>query len=355
MAQPHYNIWLLDEDYTKTALVQDWVKLIFWQKLNGLGPLEELSLAPNNSVIPDLTFGKTTRLQIYRDGTLVWGGTVEGERWQYPNTAPIGATYRLYGQDYAAYAQQRIVVPPDGYDWDERTDALDDLAKQYVRAHMGASAAAARQFSDLTVDADAGECSSAAKAYGYETVLEVLKDLAKEGGFYWRFVPTATGCTFTTAYPLWGTDKTQGNDPECVLSYDRRNILDLSYTSEVVGHANYVYIAGAGAGLSRITSTASTAADITSYGRREMFYNSPRYSTAAELAYEGALALNLYKPAVELSLRHVPLMWIDDYVLGDQISILLHDFREFDWDATVTAVRVTIDTDGIEYVDPQLE
>lgn len=354
MSQPTYAIWVLDKDYNKVQIINHWLKMTFWQKLNDIAPLEELYLTPDNSFIPAVRFGTRTRIQIYRDGSLVWGGTIEGERWHNPKTSPIGSTYYCYGLDYAAYAKWRVVVPASGYDYDECEDSADDVAKHYVRAHLGANAELARRFTDLTVDGDSGRCGSVSKAYAYDSVLDVLKDLARENSFYWRFVPTSAGCTFKTMYPLWGEDRTKGTEKETVISYDRRNILDADYATETTQLSNYIYVLGPGQGLTRVTSTASSS-DVSTYGRRETSYSAPNTGDEEYLTDEGNYQLAQKRVVANLTMTHKPLMWRRDYNLGDKISIRLRQFRDFEWDAVVTAVRVTVDQNGVETVEPQLE
>jgi len=349
-----YTVWLLAANYDKYRMVKP-LSLTFWLAVNGVGPLEDLSVASNDAIIPSLAMER--RVLILRDGAPIWGGKLQGEGWEDPQTAPTGSRYTVRGLDHAAYATWRVVLADSGQDYDEQTDHADDVAKAYVRRHLGTSAAAARRFSDLTVADDLHQCTSVHKRWRGEDVLTRLNALATEKQFYWRFAPTATGCTFATRYPLWGVDRTRGNgaNPECVWSLGRRKTTasSMSYTGDVSEHINYIYAAGQGEGKDRTIVERSTAADITAYGRRELWVDARNYSATADLQAEADERLRERRPLRMLAAQPLPGSFKASWDLGDKVTIYARkNYRDFELNAVVMAVKVTIGPDGIEQAEP---
>ncbi len=353
-----YAVWLLANDYTKTALLANtgdtrtWTRLYYRQVLNGCGACT-LELAPNSPKISDLALMK--RLLIYRDGTLVYGGLILGIGWE------IGAdgeeTYTVRALDHAIYADWRIVTPSSGQEYDTRTDSADDVAKAYVRAHMGSGAAAGRQFSDLSVEADAGAVASHTEQARYVILLNLLQKLAEKVAFRWRFVPSATGCEFQTSAPPWGLDRTRGNgvNAEVIWSLDRRNVLEMEYIADLLEHYNYLYVAGQGEGVDRTVVERSNATAISAYGRRERLVDARHLSLTASLEARGDQALQEYAVIEDMTALPERDSWKVSWDLGDYVTISANRYgRTFSEDVEITAVNVEVSQEGVEHVRPEL-
>lgn len=358
---PNYQLWLCNDDYTRSALLansgtaRSWAKLSYRQAVNDL-ETASVDLVPSSDKVASAALMK--RLLIYRDGVIVFGGLLEGEQWKIEASAPAGDTWTIHARSAAEYATWRLALPGSGDEYDSRTDSLDDVAKAFVRAHMGSGAAAARQFSDLTVQADAGSAASATEEARYDVLLTLLQKLAKQGGFDWRFVPGATGVEFQTAYPIWGLDRTKGNgvNDEMVFSLDRRNFGEMTFTRDLLGHYNYLYVGGQGEGSDRTIVERSTAGDITAYKRRERFYNGSRYSLTASLEAAGDVELAKLAASEVMTVKPLPGVWPAQFDLGDLVTMFVVRYgRTFTQDAKVTAINVTVDPEGIEDVTPELE
>ena len=217
---PAYQVWLLNDNYSKFMYLGGWLKLAYRVGLNQMcGAC--IDLKANDPKIETIALMK--RLLILRDGVVVWGGLLQTEGWVVEGSAPTGDTYFLDALDYAAYLDWRTIPRPDGEDYDWYEDHADNVAKAIVRNHLGVSALAARQFSDLTVAADVSAVASCQRSLVAGTVLERLIALVALKHFYWRIVPGAAGCTFTTYYPLAGLDRTRGNgvNDEIVFTPDQ--------------------------------------------------------------------------------------------------------------------------------------
>ncbi len=357
----NYQIWLCDDTYARAVLlsnsgeVRTWTRLAYRQCINDLAGLS-LDLVANSPKIKDIALMQ--RILVYRDGTLVFSGLLQEEEWNIATSAPAGDTYALSALDLASYADWRLVVPASGQSHDTRTDYADDVAKDYVYYHAGAGAASARQFSDLAVAADEHAVASLTEEARYDNLLTLLKNLARKGGFDWRFVPTDTGCTFTTAARPWGTDRSQGNGAvdEVIFSLDRRNVRSVRYVKSVLAHHNYVYVGGQGEAADRNIVERSTSADITAYKRREIFHDATRLTLTASLQAEGDAKLKEWQPEEYLEIRPAASAWPTTYGLGDIVTVAANRYgRTFSMDAQVTALNIEVTAEGEEQVTPQLE
>lgn len=355
-----YAVWLCDNAYARTLLlsnsgnVRTWSRLSYRQCINGMGSLS-VDLVANSAKIASIALMQ--RILVYRDATLVFSGLLSEEEWSIEESAPEGDTYKLSALDVATYTDWRLVVPAAGQSHDTRTDHADDVAKDFVYYHAGAGAAAARQFSDVAVAADGHAGTSITEEARYDNLLELLKKLANKGAFDWRFVPAATGCTFTTAARPWGTDRTQGNgvNTEVIFSLDRRNVRAVHYVKSLLAHRNYVYVGGQGEEENRTIVERSTAADITAYKRRETFHDATRLTLTASLQAEGDAKLLEWRAEEYLEVKPAATAWPTNYDLGDLVTVAANRYgRTFTMNAQVTALNVAVTAEGNEQVTPDL-
>lgn len=352
-----YQVWALNDDYSRAVFLANagnertWSKLEYGQELNAMRGAV-IDLVPSSSKIASL--GTMKRILIYRDGAIVFGGLIVRVGWEIGQEAPQGDTYQIAALDYGCYAKWRVVIPDAAAEYDEVTDHLDDAAKAYVANHAGSTATvAARQFSDLTVEADEAAVGSDTVQARYDNLLSLLQELGNKGAFDWRFVPSATGVVFQTAYPYWGLDRTKGNgvNAEMVISIDRRNWREVAFSEDLTEHYNFVYVAGQGEGVNREIVERSTAGDITAYKRRELFVDARDLELTSALQLRGDAKLAEYKPAVELSGAPLTSTWKSGWDLGDQITIYANRYgRTFAEDAQCRAIEVTVASDGRETV-----
>ncbi len=352
---PAYQLWVLDAAYAKLAYIRDYAQLEYKLVLNGLD-WARLEMLPNDAKIAELLMGR--RLLIVRNGAIVFHGRMLREGWQRPETAPAGETWAVWAYGGAHYAKRRYVVPASGQEYDTRTDNADDVAKDYVYYHCGGGAAAARQFADLTVAADANAAGSLTWDARYSRVYDVLDKLRLKGGFDWRFVPTASGYTFTTAYPQWGLDRTKGNgvNDEMVFQVDRRNFRRMGYEFDASELENYAYVAGQGEGADRTVRERSDATSITAYGRCEAFVDARDLQLAASLDARGDS--ELAKRAARQSMSVLPTagLWPGSFGLGDLVTIQAYQWeRTFAMDAKVVALDVKVTAQELELVTPEVE
>jgi hypothetical protein len=357
MAQ--YQVWVENDAYAKQALITRYLKLTYTQVLNDIGYCQ-LEMHPDDPKITELT--EMRRLKIIRDGEIVWGGIILRTEWKIPETAPEGETFVAYALDHTVYADWRLIVPPSGSAYDTRSGPADDVAKAYVYYHAGAGAAAGRQFTDLSVQANASACANVREEGRYIILLSMLQKLRVKGGFDFRFVPLANGCEFRTAYPRWGVDRTKGNgvNDECVFAIDRRNFSEMTYALDLLAHYNYWYVGGQGEGEDRAIVERSDAGYIASYKRRERFRDARRLQLTASLEAEGDEAIEEARPLETMTVQPKSGIWKatsgTTYDLGDLVTCYAHRWgRTFSLNAKITAVKVEVTPDELEIVTPTLE
>lgn len=354
-----YQVWIENNAYAKQALITRYQKFTYTQVLNGIGYCT-LEMHPEDAKVAYLD--AMNRIKIIRNGSIVFGGIILRLGWNIPSTAPAGERFTAHALDHGAYADWRLIVPAALSAYDTRTGPADDIAKEYVYYHAGAGAGAGRPFTDLAVQADAGDCASVREEGRYMKLLTMLERLQQKGGFDWRFVPGDSGCTFTTAYPQWGLDRTKGNgvNDECVFSLDRRNFLEMGYTFDVLDHWNYCYTGGQGEAEDRAIEARDNATYITAYKRRELFRDARRLSVTASLQAEGDEAIEEKKPIEIMEVQPKADTWKaasgTTWDLGDLVTVYANVWgRTFDMDGKVVAVQVTVTPDGLEEVIPTLE
>ena len=350
-----YQIWVESDAYAKLAYIKSYLRLTYKVCVNGMG-WATLEMSANDSQIAALLIAR--RLKIIRNGAIVFGGRLLREGWAKPPEAPAGEVWTVTAWDHAHYAKRRLIVPAAGQMYDTRTDNADDVAKDYVYYHCGAGAAAARQLSDLTVEADENAAASLTANGRYQSVYDMLLKLHDQGAFDWRFTPVASGCTFETGYPQYGLDRTKGNgvNAECVFVADRRNFYKMGYEFDAADHANYVYVGGQGEGADRAIVERSTAGDITTYGRCEDFADARHLTLVASLQAYGDGVLLERKPVKTMIIEPEHDTWKSLYDLGDLVTIYAYEWgRTFSMNAKVVAANVLVSPDGLEQVAPELE
>jgi hypothetical protein len=346
-----YQIWILDADYTPVKMLPRYL-LSYRQALNGVGQATvKLALTdPNIAVVAPMA-----RLRVIRNGDDVWGGLIQTERLALTESAPMTEHMEYSANDHAIYGDWQPMTPDPGQAYDTYTDHLDDVAKAVVSKQLVTNLGA----TDISVQADAHEAASGTLNGRYNpNVLETLRRLANAGGFDWRFVPDASGAEFQTAYPIWGTDRTQGNgvNSEVVWTLDRRNVRNLTYAFDLCEHYNHIIAAGQGELADRVIGEGEDAAYIASYLRRTAFVEDTRYSTVGGLESVAAERLVEYAPRRTLTALPKVDSWRDSWDLGDLVTIRLAlPGRTIRVDVQIVAVNVEVDAARGEVVTPEVK
>ena len=352
-----YTVWVLTPDYERTAILantatsRDWAGLSYKIALDDMGSCT-LDIVPSSDKIQYLQ--PYYRLQVYRDGVLMWGGMLSDDAFEVPETAPQGETYTVSALDYTCYAQWRRVIPPAGQEQDRRAGTPQDVAKDFVYYHVGAGASAARRFVDLTVAPTGGGIPRIVEEARYDNLLTLLQKLAGNG-FHWRFVPLTLGCEFRTA-TVWGQDRRKGcGGEECIFSLDRHSVTSLKYSFALAEHRNYLYVAGQGQGIDRNIQEVSDSAAIAAYGLREDFVDANQLTLTSSLIAKGQATLVEKAPTEELTITPTTGMFGRAWGLGDLVTVRHAQYgRTFEVNACIQAVDVTVGEAGVEYATPTL-
>lgn len=358
---PIYQIRVLDQAYTiKTILTNqgtygDWTNLDYRLALNDVDSCS-ITLVPNSSKLEECIVGR--RVQVYRDCTLQFSGIISRAGWKI-NLDPSGDTYQIDCLGGAIYLDWRLILPASGQAYDERTDNADDLAKAYVTANASSTATVtARRFTDLTVQANAGACTSWTEQPRYDNLLTEVQKLAELGAFDWRVVPTSTGFQFQTAFPDWGLDRTWGNgvNTDAVFTVDRRNFEWMSYNTDTLDHRNYIYVLGQGEGADQTVRERAANEDISAYLRREATISGTAYEDNTALDYIGDMELRKRKAIAGLEVRPLNTTYKTPWDLGDIVTIKAARYGwAYTTEAKVMAVNITVGADGVEVVEPDMK
>ena len=357
---PTYVMWVCDWDYNReVALVNqgsygDWVNLDYYLAVNDVDSAS-VKLAPNSIKLENIDVMK--RLLIYRDGLLRFSGVIMRKSWDEKiQTANNEFTIDALGG--GVYLDWRVITPAAGQAYDERTDQADDLAKKYVYYHAGAGAAAARQFADLTVQADAAACSSWTEQPRYDNLLSEVQKLAELGAFDWRVTPTASGFEFQTGFPDWGDDRTWGNgvNTDAVFTLDRRNYEWIRYNKDTLDHYNHIYVLGQGEGADQTVVEREAKEDVAAYLRREKVISATAYEDSVALEYVGDMELRKHGLLEGLEVKPRATTYLNPWDVSDLVTIKIsrHGWT-YTTDAKIMAVNVKVGPDNVEQVEPQMK
>jgi hypothetical protein len=355
---PTYQIWVLNDDFSKAVYLRRYSYLEYLLCLNDMG-YASLGMIPSDPKIAEILLGM--RLLVLRDSEVMFGGVLLREGWNFPASTPRGVTYEYHALDYGFCAYTRLVLPPGGSAYDERTDHVDDLAKAFVNAHAGPGASLDRRWAGLTIQADAHAAASATEAGRYDNLMKLLQGLRGRAQFDWRFVPSTTGFQFQTGTSHWGVDRRRGNglNDECIFSLDRRNFESIRYTRDMTEARNTVFVGGQGEGTSRTISERTDAGSIAAWGRMEAFYDARRFSLESSLQTEGDAWLVRHAGSEQMTVTPQQGTWKGvagtHWDLGDLVTVDIQAFgRRVIKHMKVIAVKVRLDRKG-ETVTPVLE
>lgn len=362
-----YQIIVCDSAYSEVAYIARYRRLEYKQRLNAVGAAT-LELHPDDSKIALVDIKdsggneRLRRLKVLRDGVLVFSGLIERCGWEIPETAPKGETWKAYALDLGCYLDWRLIVPAAGQAADKRSGAADDVIKAYVYNHAGAGAAAARQFSDLTVEANEALAPSYSAEERYTILLNAVNKICQRDRVWWYMDPGASGVTFRTSYPLYGLDRTKGNgvNSECVLEFSARNFHAAEWYEDRLEAANYTYVAGQGQEEDRTIVERSDATSIAALLRRETFIDARQLTLVASLQARGDAALKDMRPLEGMDAQPVFGTWKTTWNLGDKITIFLRPdygggWRDFRFDPVITGVDVTLTSEQLETAVPIME
>lgn len=275
-----------------------------------------------------------------------------------------GDVIYISGPSLMDILRRRIVAYAAGTAQASQTDQADDLMKSIVKDNLGSDATAARQITGLTIASDQALGPSLNRSFAWRNLLELFQEIvdgSQQAGTYVYFdvvpVTALTGITFK--FITWINQKMDrtasgdaqyfgpdyGNMVNCLLDYD--------YTEEV----NYVYAGGQGEGSDRtiveVTDTARAA--LSPYNRCEMFVDARNETSSAAITDKADAEVKNGKPRIKFTgtlLDTNQSRFGIDWDFGDKITC---SYRGLTIDGYVKAMTISVDGNGAEYIDAQVE
>lgn len=257
-------------------------------------------------------------LVLTRDDVVIFSGPITGI-----TDSPDGLTVEL--QDDTVNLEDRATPPtptgppyPDEYD--VKTNIASTILRYLVDVHVGPSAIPARRFPYLTLPADPLLGPSITSRARFNSLIELLRELALSSGLGFRVAQSATvlgALEFQVYKPV---DRTG----TVMFSVEDETLVNYSYTQRA-SSANYIYALGNGIGPNRPVQESQDPYEITHYGRRiERVIDSRGSDSASDMAQAIAAALAGGATRTELQLEASDsdkLAFGRDYGLGDIVPV----------------------------------
>lgn len=284
-------------------------------------------------------------------GVLISGPTASATNIKTASD-PTGV-WEIIGTDDAVILGERLAYPvPTTADlslqdaaYDTRTGASETVAKAYVNANIGPSAATARKITNLTVDTDLGRGSTVRANARFDKLGELVYGLLTIDGLGFDVKQVGSNLVFEVFQPV---------DRSSTIRMDVDNLLltksEYTYTAPA---ATRVIVAGQGEGAARVllerSSTASTTAE-SLWGRRiEIFKDARNSSESTALQNAGDEILSVGGKTVE-GIKVTPsddqsMRYSVDWGLGDKVTIVVGSSQIVQ---VVTEVAIVITGDGIK-------
>lgn len=242
---------------------------------------------------------------------------------------------------------RRIVREYAGVARSSKTDYADDMMKDIMREQFVSPTVSARTMPGLSVAADLGAAPSISKSFAWRAVSDVLREIAEASataGTYlgYEVVPSGTGLLFATYTGQRGTDRR--NNAGLLVSEDRGNLTDASFTRDWSQASTVVIAGGQGEGTLRATAVATdtTALLASPYAYREAFRQATQSTTSGALQAEADAELRGRRAQQRFNgtLQDVPGMRYGvEYGWGDILPVVF----DGTWFACrVDPVRITV-------------
>lgn len=284
-------------------------------------------------------------------GVILSGPTIQATNNKTADD-PVGK-WDIVGADDSVILGERVAYPvPTTADlslqtaaYDTRTGKAETVAKAYVNANIGPSAAAARKISTLTIDTDLGRGNTVTGNARFDTLGSLCESLLSTSSLGFDVIQSGSNLVFKVFQP---TDRSA----EIRMDVDNLRLESSSY-SYTKPEATRVIVGGSGEGAARVlverSSSASTAAE-SAWGRRiEVFKDSSSTSDTTTLQQAGDEILTdkgktieavSVKPSDDQTMRYGV-----DWGLGDKITVVVGSSQI---SQIVTEVAIVVTDEGIK-------
>ena len=177
---------------------------------------------------------------------------------------------------------ERLVVPPAGESHDRQTGVAAETAiKHYLRAHAADLATPARQVPGLVVAADAARGPTVTVNGRYQTVLDLVREIALVAGLGWEITYDAGSGDFVF-------DVVDGVDRSASVFFDFafETLERWEELESVIDAKSVALVAGQGEGIDRDLVSRWSGAEPTGFDRREAFLDARDVEVGATTVLE---------------------------------------------------------------------
>ena len=244
-----------------------------------------------------------------------------------------------------------------------KTMACETAAKEFVDENIGPGAGLdalgnSRVRLGLAVQADAATGAVWDGCRAYKNLLDILIELADYAPADFMVVGTGPATfEFQWAADQWGDDHTFGSADPTVFSARLGNVDGMTQGFNRIDEVNIVNVLGSGLAAARTIETRQNAALLAGspWARRAVARDARDTDVVARLQARGDAVLNEQEPKRDLSfgvLQTIATRYGRDWDLGDLVSV---EYRGWRVDVKVTAVTVSMASDGAETIIPTVE
>lgn len=325
----------------RIGIIEDYQQATIVPRFNAVGAWTlDLHIGSREASFFDFDAGIVVSL----DGTEFFSGPLtERERSRDEEGAD---RLRLSGVDDSVWLARRLCYPEapalttatDGYD--VRTGVASTVMAAYVDANAGPSADADRVVAGLMLAADPLIGSSVTGRGRFQTLQEILNELALAGGdLGYRIVQTGDALVFTVYQPVNRSASVRFDD-------ELGNLRAFTYSERAPSGGNFIVVGGGGEDIARVFVTGGDAASITRFGRIEAFQD--RRDTTDTTELEQARDTTLSEGAAVSAVGVTPqdtrgVAYGSDYGLGDKVAVVIDGVTLTE---VVREVGISITPDG---------
>jgi len=248
-------------------------------------------------------------------------GLVRSREW-YVNENNV-LMFAASGRGYLDLLHRRHIDAASGSPEAAKTGPAETIAKAYVTEQAGSGAAAARQITGLSVQADGAAGSTVHITAPYKNLLGTLREIARLGDGDFDVVGTGAA-----TYEFRWYDGQRGTDRSSTVefSYERGNMGAPRLTRARHDEINAVLVAGQGHASDRETvwRTTDTLIDDSTWNRIEGFKDQRDEPNTDGLNDAGDVVLDEHKPRAVLSFEplQTPGMLLGKhYFFGDKVAV----------------------------------
>lgn len=263
----------------------------------------------------------------------------------------------LTGRTVGGMMEERLALPPELADYDEREDVAETLMKDWVNENAGDLASIERQIPNLSIAPDQGRGGNVSYAVRYQKLSQILEEIGRAGGLGWEvsYDIQSQESVFDVIEP---TDRTKGSGTPVFLDIDFETILELNIIESVLGKKSYAYTGGAGEGQDRIIAeTFLNTLEPTGFDRREIFVDAGGLTSLSNIERAGNVELlkRQIDDIIQVNINQFGSFQLgEDWFVGDFITVR-NEVWDFEVDLQIIGVTIEIRAnEGRPLIDVQI-